>query len=128
MPLVTVTLRKPKSADFKSAILSAVHRVLVAVGVPEKDRFQRVLELESELERARARLAALESEALSARQQMKDELEMVKESRKSAARAIGTAAPRPSRAVARPRGLHVQHPRSNTNALKGRRHQSFSSV
>ena len=48
MPLVTVTLRKPKSADFKSAILSAIHRVLVAAGVPEKDRFQRVLELDDE--------------------------------------------------------------------------------
>ena len=45
MPLVTVTLRKGKSAEFKSAVLSAVHRSLVASGVPEADRFQRVLEL-----------------------------------------------------------------------------------
>jgi phenylpyruvate tautomerase PptA (4-oxalocrotonate tautomerase family) len=45
MPLVTVTLRKGKSAEFKSAVLSAVHRALVASGVPEADRFQRVLEL-----------------------------------------------------------------------------------
>ena len=45
MPLVTVTLRKGKSADFKSSVLSAVHRALVASGVPEADRFQRVLEL-----------------------------------------------------------------------------------
>ena len=45
MPLVTVTLRKGKSAEFKSAVLSAVHRALVASGVPEADRFQRVLQL-----------------------------------------------------------------------------------
>lgn len=45
MPLVTVTLRKGKSVQFKSAVLSAVHRALVASGVPEADRFQRVLEL-----------------------------------------------------------------------------------
>ena len=45
MPLVTVTLRKGKSAEFKSAVLAAVHRALVASGVPEADRFQRVLEL-----------------------------------------------------------------------------------
>ena len=40
MPLVTVTVRKPKSAEFKSAVLAAVHQALVAAGVPEKDRFQ----------------------------------------------------------------------------------------
>ena len=45
MPLVTVTLRKGKSTEFKSAVLSEVHRALVASGVPEADRFQRVLEL-----------------------------------------------------------------------------------
>jgi phenylpyruvate tautomerase PptA (4-oxalocrotonate tautomerase family) len=45
MPLVTVTLRKGKSNEFKSAVLSAVHRALVASGVPDADRFQRVLEL-----------------------------------------------------------------------------------
>ena len=45
MPLVTVTLRKGKSTDFKSAVLGAVHRALVASGVPEADRFQRILEL-----------------------------------------------------------------------------------
>jgi len=48
MPLVTVTLRKGKSVEFKSAVLSAVHRALVASGVPEADRFQRVLELGAE--------------------------------------------------------------------------------
>ena len=45
MPLVTLTLRPGKSKEFKTAILTAVHDALVASGVPEKDRFQRVLEL-----------------------------------------------------------------------------------
>ena len=45
MPLVTVTLCKGKSPEFKTAVLSAVHRALVSSGVPEADRFQRVLEL-----------------------------------------------------------------------------------
>jgi phenylpyruvate tautomerase PptA (4-oxalocrotonate tautomerase family) len=48
MPLITLTIRKPKTAAFKSAVLSAVHAALVASGVPEKDRFQRVLELDAE--------------------------------------------------------------------------------
>lgn len=46
MPLVTVTVRKPKTEVFKSAVLDAVHRALVASGVPEADRFHRVLELD----------------------------------------------------------------------------------
>jgi phenylpyruvate tautomerase PptA (4-oxalocrotonate tautomerase family) len=45
MPLVTVTVRKPKTPAFKSAVLEAVHSALVASGVPGKDRFHRVLEL-----------------------------------------------------------------------------------
>lgn len=45
MPLVTLTTRKGKSTAFKSSVLDAVHRALVASGVPEKDRFHRVLEL-----------------------------------------------------------------------------------
>jgi hypothetical protein len=44
MPLVTLTLRSGKSPEFKTAVLDAVHGALVASGVPEKDRFQRVLE------------------------------------------------------------------------------------
>ena len=48
MPLVTLTVRKEKSEEFKSAVFSAVHGALVASGVPEKDRFQRVLELSPE--------------------------------------------------------------------------------
>ena len=45
MPLVTLTVRRPKSPDFKSAVLGSVHRALIASGVPQKDVFQRVLEL-----------------------------------------------------------------------------------
>ena len=45
MPLVTVTVRKPKSPAFKRAVLEGVHAALVAAGVPREDRFQRVLEL-----------------------------------------------------------------------------------
>jgi len=48
MPLVTLTVRKPKSSAFKTKILNAVHAALVSAGVPEPDKFQRVLELESE--------------------------------------------------------------------------------
>jgi len=48
MPLVTLTVRNPKSAQFKTAVLSAVHSALVASGVPETDRFQRVLALDAE--------------------------------------------------------------------------------
>jgi phenylpyruvate tautomerase PptA (4-oxalocrotonate tautomerase family) len=45
MPLVTLTVRQGKNAEFKTAVLAGVHAALVASGVPEKDRFQRVLEL-----------------------------------------------------------------------------------
>lgn len=48
MPLVTLTVREGKSSEFKSAVLNAVHGALIASGVPEKDRFHRVLELSSE--------------------------------------------------------------------------------
>jgi phenylpyruvate tautomerase PptA (4-oxalocrotonate tautomerase family) len=47
MPLVTVTVRKPKTGAFKAGVLKAVHAALVASGVPEKDRFHRVLELDA---------------------------------------------------------------------------------
>jgi phenylpyruvate tautomerase PptA (4-oxalocrotonate tautomerase family) len=45
MPLVTLTVRKPKTPEFKSAVFDAVHGALVSSGVPETDRFQRVFEL-----------------------------------------------------------------------------------
>jgi phenylpyruvate tautomerase PptA (4-oxalocrotonate tautomerase family) len=47
MPLITVTVRKPKTAAFKAAVLKSVHASLVASGVPEADRFHRVLELDA---------------------------------------------------------------------------------
>jgi hypothetical protein len=39
MPLVTLTVRKPKSADFKSKVLDAVHASLVSTGIPDTDKF-----------------------------------------------------------------------------------------
>lgn len=45
MPLITLTLHPGKPRAYKTAILSAVHAALVASGVPQKDRFHRVLEL-----------------------------------------------------------------------------------
>jgi hypothetical protein len=48
MPLVTLTVRKPKSSSFKSGILDAVQAALVSSGVPATDRFHRVLELSEE--------------------------------------------------------------------------------
>src|SRR4051812_36130916 len=48
MPLVTITVRKPKSAQFKDSVLDAVHAALVSSGVPLADKFQRVLELEAQ--------------------------------------------------------------------------------
>ena len=47
MPFVTLTVRKPKTAEFKDRVLAAVHAALVATGVPDTDRFQRVLELDA---------------------------------------------------------------------------------
>ena len=47
MPLITLTIRKPKDTAFKSAVFTAIHAALVASGVPEKDLFQRVLELDA---------------------------------------------------------------------------------
>jgi phenylpyruvate tautomerase PptA (4-oxalocrotonate tautomerase family) len=46
MPIVTITVRKPKTAEFKSKVLEAVHVALVGIGVHPQDRFHRVLELE----------------------------------------------------------------------------------
>jgi len=47
MPLITLTVRKPKTAAFKSGVLDAVHAALVSSGVPATDKFQRVLELDA---------------------------------------------------------------------------------
>jgi phenylpyruvate tautomerase PptA (4-oxalocrotonate tautomerase family) len=48
MPLVTLTVRKPKSAAFKAGVFDAVHACLAATGVPVTDQFQRVLELDAD--------------------------------------------------------------------------------
>lgn len=48
MPLVTLTVVRPKSAEFKDTVLQAVHGALVSIGVPQADRFHRVLELSPE--------------------------------------------------------------------------------
>ncbi|HXY75662.1 MAG TPA: tautomerase family protein [Steroidobacteraceae bacterium] len=45
MPLVTLTVRKGKSAEFKAMVLDNVHAALISSGVPAADKFQRVLEL-----------------------------------------------------------------------------------
>ena len=46
MPLVTITVRKP--CAFKTTVLDAVHTALVSSGVPVTDKFQRVLELDTD--------------------------------------------------------------------------------
>jgi phenylpyruvate tautomerase PptA (4-oxalocrotonate tautomerase family) len=48
MPLVTLTVQRPKSVEFKTSVLEAVHAALITIGVPATDRFQRVLELSPE--------------------------------------------------------------------------------
>lgn len=48
MPLVTLTVQKPKSNEFKSKMLDAVHTALVSFGVPATDKFQRVIELDAD--------------------------------------------------------------------------------
>lgn len=48
MPLVTLTVRKPKTASFKATVLDSVHAALVSSGVPPADKFQRVIELDAD--------------------------------------------------------------------------------
>ncbi len=48
MPIVTVTLRKPKTREFKQQVLSAVHGALVKSGSSPNDRFHRILELDAD--------------------------------------------------------------------------------
>lgn len=47
MPLVTLTVRKPKTASFKTKVFDAMHAALVSAGVPVTDVFQRVIELDA---------------------------------------------------------------------------------
>ena len=47
MPLVRISLRKGRAAEFRRKLGDAVHRALVdTIGVPEKDRFQVLTEHE----------------------------------------------------------------------------------
>jgi phenylpyruvate tautomerase PptA (4-oxalocrotonate tautomerase family) len=46
MPLVTMTVRQGHDVKTRGRMLDAVHAALVSAGVPETDRFQRVLELD----------------------------------------------------------------------------------
>lgn len=48
MPFVTITVRKPKTLEFKSNVLQAIHQALIGIGAPPTDRFHRVLELSEE--------------------------------------------------------------------------------
>ena len=48
MPLVTLTMQRPKSAAFKVKVLDSIHEALIGAGVPVTDRFQRVIELAAE--------------------------------------------------------------------------------
>jgi hypothetical protein len=48
VPLITLTVQKPKTSQFKDKAFSAVHEALVSAGVPATDRFHRVLELEAD--------------------------------------------------------------------------------
>jgi phenylpyruvate tautomerase PptA (4-oxalocrotonate tautomerase family) len=48
MPIVTLTVRKPKSAEFKTRLLDATHAALVEIGAHPNDRFHRVIELDEQ--------------------------------------------------------------------------------
>lgn len=62
MPLVTITVRKPKTSAFKTMVLDAVHAALVGSGVPATDKFQRVIELDADDFRFDATYPDLQSE------------------------------------------------------------------
>ena len=47
MPLVTITMKKGKSKEYKKSILDAVHESLVAAfKIPDHDRNQRIIEID----------------------------------------------------------------------------------
>jgi phenylpyruvate tautomerase PptA (4-oxalocrotonate tautomerase family) len=48
MPIVTITVRKPKTSEFKNTVLDAAAAALVGAGVSPNDRFHRVIELEAD--------------------------------------------------------------------------------
>ena len=43
MPIVTITVRKPKTSEFKNTVLDAIGAALVGAGASPDDRFQRVI-------------------------------------------------------------------------------------
>jgi len=48
MPIVTITMQKPKTREFKTMVIEAIFQSLVDTGIDPNDRFCRVLELEEE--------------------------------------------------------------------------------
>jgi phenylpyruvate tautomerase PptA (4-oxalocrotonate tautomerase family) len=48
MPLVNLTVRGPKTAEFKNKVLDAIQAALVDAGAHENDQFHRIYELEPE--------------------------------------------------------------------------------
>lgn len=46
MPIVTITVRGKKTPEFKSKAFAAVHGALVQIGVNQRDRFLRMIELD----------------------------------------------------------------------------------
>ncbi|BBD08386.1 tautomerase family protein [Desulfovibrio ferrophilus] len=49
MPQVTISIRKGKDSNYRKTLLDAVHEALVlSLKVPQDDRFQRLLEFDSE--------------------------------------------------------------------------------
>jgi phenylpyruvate tautomerase PptA (4-oxalocrotonate tautomerase family) len=62
MPIVTLSVRKPKSSAFKDKVLDAVHAALVNAGVNQNDKFHRVLELDQDNFRYDPRFPDLQSD------------------------------------------------------------------
>ena len=62
MPIVTITVRKPKSSEFKNKVLDSVHAALVASGVNPQDKFHRVHELAADDFRFDPKFPDLQSE------------------------------------------------------------------
>src|SRR4051812_32813125 len=62
MPIVTLTVRQPKSSAFKTDVLESIYAALVAAGAHPKDKFHRVLELPAEDFRFDPRFPDLQSD------------------------------------------------------------------
>jgi phenylpyruvate tautomerase PptA (4-oxalocrotonate tautomerase family) len=63
VPIVTITVRKPKSAEFKTNVLDSVYESLVeAGGAHPKDKFHRVHELDADDFRFDPRFPDLETD------------------------------------------------------------------